>query len=77
MKLKDILEEIKKPNKADKERHKKLHPKGGKLHYVVKSEKTGKSLGFIDDKYVKEKNAKSPKSAARMRLHQVEYFKKQ
>jgi hypothetical protein len=75
MKLIEILEEIKKPNKKDKERHKKLHPNGGTLHYVVKSEE-GKPLGFIDDEYVKKNNSKNPKSAARMRFHQVEYFKK-
>jgi len=75
MELKDLLEEIKKPNKKDKERYKKTHPNGGTLHFVVKSEK-GKTLGYVDDKYVNKVHAKSPKAAARIRLRQVEYFKK-
>ena len=74
MKLQDLLEEIKKPNSKQRKRHKETHPDGGKLHYVVVSEK-GKTLGFIDDKFVKKTKADSPKKAAHIRLRQVEYYK--
>lgn len=71
MKLQELLEEIKKPTKEDKQ-----HYKGnGTLHYVVKSSK-GKILGYIDDDYVKKVKAKNPKQAAHIRLAQVEFFKR-
>jgi len=73
MKLKELLEEIKKPTKADREDYKKSG-RTGKLYYVVKSSK-GKNLGFVDDAYVKKVGAENPKQAAHKRLAQVEFFK--
>lgn len=71
MTLGNILEEIKKPTAKDK----KNYEGDGPLYYVVKSSK-GKSLGYIDDEYIKKVKAKSPKHAAHIRLGQVDFFKK-
>ena len=78
--MKDVLyEEISKPSKKDIEDHKKDKPNAGKLYYVVKS-LSGKRLGYIDKSYVKQLSKKegkkyTPKSAAKRRLSQIEYFK--
>ena len=71
-----LYEEIRKPTAKERKEH-----SDGKLYYVVTGE-SGKVLGYIDEQYVKSLSAKegkkySPMGAAKRRLSQVEYFKKE
>lgn len=83
MKLKQLLETIRKPTAKDKKSYKfsKSREGDGKLHYVVADEKHGnKILGYIDDEYIAKLSKRkgkdiSPEAAAKIRLAQVEYFK--
>ena len=82
MKLRQLLETIRKPSTKDKVKHNARKKDGGTLHYVVGDEKdSDKVLGYIDDEYVKKLSKEkgkniSPDEAAKIRLKQVEYFKR-
>jgi len=74
-----LYEDIRRPTDDDKKQHKQKRPNGGKLYYLVVST-SGKRLGYIDEKYIKELSKKekkkyTPKAAAKRRLSQIEYFK--
>jgi|LSQX01.3.fsa_nt_gb hypothetical protein len=75
-----LLNEIlRKPTKVELKSRKKSFKEKGKLHYVVAGD-DGKVLGYIDDAYIKKLNAKynkkiDAKTAGKIRLKQVEYFK--
>jgi len=69
-----LVEKIVKPTANDKKNHKETHKDGGKLYYLVKSEKNV-NKGYIDEKYIKDNNYSSPEAAARGRLREIEYFK--
>lgn len=75
-----LSEMLRKPTRKELKSHKKYANTRGKLHYVAVSDDDNKVLGYIDDAYVKKLNARydkkiSPKTAGKIRLKQVEYFK--
>jgi len=79
LEIHQIDESIKKPTSEHKSTWRSKGRKG-KLYFVVMGEK-GKVLGYIDSDYLnkhKKKDGKKmkPMDAAKMRLRQIEYFKK-
>lgn len=76
-----LNEMLRKPTKKELKKHKEFTESRGKLHYVAVSDTDSKVLGYIDDAYVKKLNEKykkkiDPKTAGKIRLKQVEFFKK-
>lgn len=76
-----LSEMLRKPTKKELKSHKEYANVRGKLHYVAVSDDDNKVLGYIDDAYIKKLSTKydkkiDPKTAGKIRLKQVEYFKK-